>query len=192
MPPVLLPVRGPVGSIARSLFAGLVELIQQIAEPVGDPLTDHIVVHPLQDVPQPSLVFAAQPSSGLSYRGVGLHCRLWRLSCRGFRLNRLAPRRSPAELPSVRSSQSYPAQCPAPGSLRARQSITASKTVRSVGWNFFHARSFTAGNVIGTTGGSRAQFLCGSSIPSLSAALCAGPDRQPSLRRRLRRQIGRA
>src|SRR5262245_533843 len=94
MPPVLLPVRGPVGSIARSLFAGLVELIQQISEPVGHSLTDHVVVHPLQDVPEPSLVFAAQPSSGLSYRGVGLHCRLWRLSCRGFRPDRLAPRRS--------------------------------------------------------------------------------------------------
>src|SRR5215510_129483 len=94
MPPVWLPVRGSVGSIARSLFAGLVELIQQIAEPIGDPLTDYIVVHSLQDVSEPSLVFAAQPSSGLSYRGVGLHCRLWRLSCRGFRPNRLSPRRS--------------------------------------------------------------------------------------------------
>jgi hypothetical protein len=31
----------------------------------------------LQDVPEPSLIFAAQASSGLSYRGVGLHGRLW-------------------------------------------------------------------------------------------------------------------
>src|SRR5262245_8420353 len=94
MPPLCLPTRGPVAGFARRLLAGLVELIQQISETVGDPLTDHVVVYPLQDVPEPSLVFAAQPSSGLSYRGVGLHCRLWRLFCRGFRPNRLAPRRS--------------------------------------------------------------------------------------------------
>src|SRR5262245_55263008 len=94
MPPVWLPMRGPVAGFARGLLPGLVELIQQIAEPVGHSLTDDVVVYPLEDVPEPSLVFAAQPSSGLSYRGVGLHCRLWRLSCRGFRPNRLAPRRS--------------------------------------------------------------------------------------------------
>src|SRR5262245_46968859 len=94
MPPVCLPTRGLVAGFARRLLPGLVEFIQQISETVGDPLTDHVVVYPLQDVPEPSLIFAAQPSSGLSYRGVGLHCRLWRLSCRGFRPNRLAPRRS--------------------------------------------------------------------------------------------------
>ena len=72
-------MRGPAARLARGLLPGLVKLVQQIAEAVGDPLTDHVVVDPLQDVPEPSLVFAAQPSSGLSYRGVGLHCRLWRL-----------------------------------------------------------------------------------------------------------------
>src|SRR5262245_59259473 len=79
MPPVWLPTRA---GFARRLLPGLVEFIQQISEPVGNPLTDHIVVNSLQDVPEPALVFAGQPSCCLSYWGVGLHCRLWRLSCR--------------------------------------------------------------------------------------------------------------
>src|SRR5262245_28651184 len=139
MPPACLPTRGPVAGFARRLLPGLVELIQQIAEPVGHSLTDDVVVYPLEDVPEPSLVFAAQPSSGLSYRGVGLHCRLWRLSCRGFRPNRLAPRRSRPNCLLFVHLNPTRRRTPAPGSLRARQSITASKTVRSVGWNFFHA-----------------------------------------------------
>src|SRR5262245_45721898 len=139
MPPVWLPTRGPVAGFARRLLPGLVEFIQQISEPVGNPLTDHIVVNPLQDVPEPSLVFAAQPSSGLSYLGVGLHCRLWRLSCRGFRPYRLTPRRSRPNCLLFVHLNLTRRKSPAPGSLRARQSITASKTVRSVEWNFFHA-----------------------------------------------------
>src|SRR5262245_18223585 len=73
MPPVSLPLRGSAAGFARRLLPGLVEHILQIADSVGHPLTDDVVVHPLQDVTVPSLVFAAQPSSGFSYRGVGLH-----------------------------------------------------------------------------------------------------------------------
>src|SRR5262245_44630152 len=139
MPPVWLPARA---GFARRLLPGLVEFIQQISEPVGNPLTDHIVVNPLQDVPEPALVFAGQPSCGLSYWGVGLHCRLWRLSCRGFRPNRLAPRRSRPNCLLFVHLNPTRHKALAPGSLRARQSITATKTVRSVAWNFFHAQSF--------------------------------------------------
>jgi hypothetical protein len=37
---------------------GIIELVQQIPETVGNPLLDHIIVNSLEDVAQPSLVFA--------------------------------------------------------------------------------------------------------------------------------------
>jgi hypothetical protein len=37
---------------------GIIELVQQVPETVGDPLLDHIIVNSLEDVAQPSLVFA--------------------------------------------------------------------------------------------------------------------------------------
>src|SRR5208337_3043600 len=37
---------------------GIIELVQQVPETVGNPLLDHIIVNSLEDVAQPSLVFA--------------------------------------------------------------------------------------------------------------------------------------
>src|SRR5262249_56349079 len=80
----LLISRG-TGLLGGRLLPGLVairtaiELVEEILEPVGNTLPDHLVVDALQDVTQPALVLAAQPASGLSYWGVRMHRCLWPL-----------------------------------------------------------------------------------------------------------------
>jgi hypothetical protein len=93
VPPLRPPVRRPtfrMGGRALRLARGslsavcaVLQLIQQIAKPVGHPLAKHIIVNPLEDISEPPLIFAAQPSSGLSYLGMSLHNCLWPwpLSC---------------------------------------------------------------------------------------------------------------
>jgi hypothetical protein len=43
---------------APGLVEGIIKLVQQIPETVGNPLLDHIIVNSLEYVAQPSLVFA--------------------------------------------------------------------------------------------------------------------------------------
>ena len=50
----------------------------------------HVIINALKNVPEPTLIFAAQAPSSLSCMRVGMHCRLWplRFGAGGFRLNR--------------------------------------------------------------------------------------------------------
>jgi hypothetical protein len=72
LPMDLLPINLALsaGSGRRGLglssVAGTVELVQQIPESVGDPLSNDIIVDSLQDIAEPSLIFAAKASSGFS------------------------------------------------------------------------------------------------------------------------------
>jgi hypothetical protein len=51
--------RGALGiPFAPRLVEGIIELVQQIPETVGNPLLDHIIVNSLEYVAQPPLVFA--------------------------------------------------------------------------------------------------------------------------------------
>src|SRR5271166_1522533 len=56
------PAGGPVGRIQCALdprrVEGIIKLVQQVPETVGNPLLDHIVVNSLEDIAEPSLVFA--------------------------------------------------------------------------------------------------------------------------------------
>jgi hypothetical protein len=52
--------------LGLSCAAGIVELVQQVLESVGDPLSDDIIVDSLQDIAEPSLIFAAKASCGFS------------------------------------------------------------------------------------------------------------------------------
>src|SRR5262249_15973916 len=73
--PLVLPARGVALVVARFMF-GLGQLVQEVPEPVRHALAIAIVLPPLQDVPDPALVLAAEASSGLSSLGVRLHGRL--------------------------------------------------------------------------------------------------------------------
>jgi hypothetical protein len=53
-----------------------VELVQQVLEPIGDALAQHLVIDALKDVAEPSLVLAAEAPPSLSNFRVGLHGRL--------------------------------------------------------------------------------------------------------------------
>jgi hypothetical protein len=61
---------------AKSFLLAAVELAQKVSEAIRNALADDVVVDPLQDVAEPTLVFTAQASSGLSYLGIGMHSRL--------------------------------------------------------------------------------------------------------------------
>jgi hypothetical protein len=61
----------------RFVFAlVLIELVQQVLEPIGNALPYHVIVHPLKDVTESTLILAAEASSNFMYMGVRLHCRL--------------------------------------------------------------------------------------------------------------------
>ena len=59
--PLLAPSHGPV------------ELIQQVLEAIGNALPHHVVINPLQDVPESALVFATEASSRPSNCGIHVH-----------------------------------------------------------------------------------------------------------------------
>src|SRR5437016_853575 len=71
-----------------------VKLVQQRLEAVRDALTDYVVVDALENVAEPALILTAE-AAGLSYGGIDMHCRLWRMqiSLGGLRLNGPAPHR---------------------------------------------------------------------------------------------------
>jgi hypothetical protein len=69
-------VPGRLAGVAHSLLLAPVELVQKISEAIRNALADDVVIDPLQDVAEPTLVFAAQASSGLSYLGIGMHSGL--------------------------------------------------------------------------------------------------------------------
>jgi hypothetical protein len=48
----------PLGGADPHRVEGIIELVQQNPESVGNPLLDHIIVNSLENVAQPSLVFA--------------------------------------------------------------------------------------------------------------------------------------
>jgi hypothetical protein len=54
----------------------IIELVQQVLESIGNALTYHVIVHPLKNVAESTLILAAEASSDLAYMGVRLHCRL--------------------------------------------------------------------------------------------------------------------
>jgi hypothetical protein len=58
-------------------LSAVVELGQEILEPVGNALPHHVIVGSLENIPEPPLVFTAEASSYFSYWGVRMHCRLW-------------------------------------------------------------------------------------------------------------------
>jgi hypothetical protein len=73
MPPLLSPPRLRLG---RSRVVGLLEALQQVLEPVGDALAQHVVVDALKDVADPSLILSAEASPSLPNLRVGMHDRL--------------------------------------------------------------------------------------------------------------------
>jgi hypothetical protein len=77
--PIVLAARVARRSrMAIRFMLGLAKLVQEIFEPIGDALANNFIVNPLQDIPEPALVLAAEASSGLSYLSVRVHGRLWR------------------------------------------------------------------------------------------------------------------
>jgi hypothetical protein len=74
------------GTLSPALF----KLGKKVLEPVRNALVYHVIINALENVPEPTLIFAAQAPSSLSCMGVGVHCRLWplRFGAGGFRLNR--------------------------------------------------------------------------------------------------------
>jgi hypothetical protein len=72
-----LLLRGCLPGVAGSFVSALIELAQKVLEAIGNALVYHIIIDPLEDVPEPTLIFAAQAPSSLSCMGVCMHCRLW-------------------------------------------------------------------------------------------------------------------
>jgi len=63
--------------LARLVFAVvIIELVQQVLESIGNALPYHVIVDPLKNVAEPTLILAAEASSNFTYMGVRLHCRL--------------------------------------------------------------------------------------------------------------------
>jgi hypothetical protein len=69
-----LPVRS---RLARGFIPALFEFGQKLLEPIRNALVYHVIIDSLKDVPEPTLIFAAQAPSSLSCMGVCMHCRLW-------------------------------------------------------------------------------------------------------------------
>jgi hypothetical protein len=65
------------GAAGSLVFSALIELAQKVLEAIGNALVDHVIIDSLKDVPEPTLIFAAQAPSSLSCMGVCMHCRLW-------------------------------------------------------------------------------------------------------------------
>src|SRR5713101_3172021 len=143
-----LPMRrGPLG-LAALLHLRSVELVQKVLEPIGNALAYHVVVSPVQNIAKPALVFAAQPSCGLSCWGVRLHCRLWpkRLLLGEFPPNRLLLRRF---CPHWLRLYLYPRRDPlGRGPLWAHWSITSCKSIRSDLMELFSRNAVFAGNLM--------------------------------------------
>jgi hypothetical protein len=64
-------------AVAGGFISALFELAQKVLEAIGNALVDHVIIDSLKDVPEPTLIFAAQAPSSLSCMGVCMHCRLW-------------------------------------------------------------------------------------------------------------------
>src|SRR5262249_48967301 len=62
--------------LGRLVFLVSVEFVQQVLEPIRNPLPYHVIVTPLKNVAESTLILAAEASSSLTYMGVRLHCRL--------------------------------------------------------------------------------------------------------------------
>jgi len=72
----VVPVRVSM-RLARLVFAFvIIKLVQQVLESIGNALPYHVIVDPLKNVAEPTLILAAEASSDLTYMGVRLHCRL--------------------------------------------------------------------------------------------------------------------
>jgi hypothetical protein len=67
--------RGRLGT-ATLLPLRTVKLAQEVLEPVGHALAHHVIVDPLQNISESTLIFSAQTSSSFTYMGVRLHCCL--------------------------------------------------------------------------------------------------------------------
>jgi hypothetical protein len=68
-----LALGGPAG---LALLLGPLELAQQILEPVGNALAQHLVVDALKDIANSALILTAEASTRLSDLRVGMHGRL--------------------------------------------------------------------------------------------------------------------
>jgi hypothetical protein len=63
--------------LGRLVFAlVIIEFVQQVFESIGYALPYHVVVNPLKNVAEATLILAAEASSNFTYMGVRLHCRL--------------------------------------------------------------------------------------------------------------------
>ena len=74
-----LALRGCRLRRARRAITALFKLGEKVLEPVRNALVYHVIINALKNVPEPTLIFAAQAPSSLSCMGVGMHCRLWLL-----------------------------------------------------------------------------------------------------------------
>ena len=75
MPASSAPLRLRRARLGLTNVLGVVELVQQVLESVGNTLAHHLVVDALKDVADPSLILKAQAPSGPSNLHV-VHSRL--------------------------------------------------------------------------------------------------------------------